>query len=370
MRIIDRGILPKPQEDFSSSNTFPFATKLPSGRWLAAFKTSEIKGDCDSTRTVVTWSDDMGKSWTDPKVPFTLPAVNGIKGHSRLLYFLPLGGKRVLAVACWVDFSDLSTPYYDPQHETLKDTRIFFCFSENDGETWSTPKLMDTYPVGAPVPLTGPPLLRQDGTIICQFEINKAIGDDSKWIHRSAMIFSYDGGKTWRDITYVTDVPDMYYWDQQPTVMRDGTIFSLFWTLDGKANKYLNIHASESLDGGKSWAALRDIGIYGQPGRPIDLGDGRVAIISIDRTVTPIIKVYITRDRGRTYDEELIVYEQRQTGKQDSQNISMNEAWDEMIRFSVGQPNMLNLGEGEFLAYYYAGSHHDRTSINYVRISV
>ena len=42
----------------------------------------------------------------------------------------------------------------------------------------------------------------------------------------------------------------------------------------------------------------------------------------------------------------------------------------EMARFSVGHPTLLFLGEGEILAYYYAGNHTDRTSIEFVRISV
>ncbi len=371
MRIVSKGIIDKPFNDKNfNSNTFPCIVKLPSGRWLGAFKAAEKKGDCDFVHAVMTWSDDEGKTWVSPFEPIKLPDINNVPGQSRILYFLPLGAKRVLMLSNWIDSSDLSKPYYDPENSSLKDTRIFFCFSEDDGQTWSTPELMNTDPVRDPTPLTGAPFLLKDGTIVCQFEINKHNWDRSDWVHKSAMIFSRDGGKTWNNFVKVTEVPDMYYWDQRPNVMADGiSIVNFFWTLDGKKQQYQNIHARESLDGGRTWGDIWDTGIYGQPGQPVDLGDGRIATIEIDRTSTPIITVRTSRDRGRTFDEALVVYSSK-LKKQDSRNISMDDAWDEMTRFSVGHPALLNLGGGEVLAYYYAGDHCDNTSIEFVRILI
>lgn len=371
MKIISKGIIPKPPDnkDFSS-NAFPCMERLPSGRWLAAFKASEKKGDCDFMHAVMTWSDDEGKTWVEPFEPVKLPDINQVPGQSRILYFLPLGGKRVLMLANWVDSADLSKPYYDPVNSSLKDTRIFFSFSEDDGETWSAPELMNTDSVHDPTPLTGAPFMLKDGTIVCQFEINKHDWDKSAWVHKSAMIFSRDGGRTWGDVVIVTEEPGMYYWDQRPNVMADGkTILDFFWTLDGKKQQYLNIHARESPDGGKTWSEIWDTGIYGQPGQPVDLGDGRIAVIDIDRTVRPVITVRTSRDHGRTYDETLIVYDSK-FKKQDSRHISMDDAWDEMTRFSVGHPGLLSLGKDEILAYYYAGDHCDKTSIEFARILV
>ena len=38
--------------------------------------------------------------------------------------------------------------------------------------------------------------------------------------------------------------------------------------------------------------------------------------------------------------------------------------------FSVGHPNLINLGGGEILAYFYAGDRCDSTNIEFVRILV
>ncbi len=371
MKIIEKGVIPKPADDkIFNSNSFPCIEKLPSGRWLCSFKVSEKKYDCDYHNAVITWSDDYGKTWIKPFDPVKLPDINGVPGQKRKIDTLSLGGTRVLMLSNWVDSSDPSKPYYNPHNESLKDTRIFISFSEDEGGTWSAPELMNTGPIKDPVPLTGPPIMLKDGTIVCQFEVNKHEWDNTRWVHKSAMIFSRDGGKTWGDVVNVTEVPDMYYWDQRPNVLSDGvSILNLFWTLDGKSKQYLNIHARESPDGGKTWGDLWDTGIYGQPGQPTDLGDGRIATIEIDRSVRPAITLRITRDRGRTFDESLVLYES-QINKQDSRNLSMNDAWDEMILFSVGLPNLLDLGGGEILAYYYAGSHSDSTNIEFVRLSV
>ena len=114
--------------------------------------------------------------------------------------------------------------------------------------------------------------------------------------------FSDNDGKTWENPVMVTEVPDMYYWDQRPVILADGhTIVDFFWTLDGQKQEYINIHGRESSDGGKTWGTLWDTGVYGQPGPSVDLGDGRLATISIDRTIHPIITLRITSDRGRDF---------------------------------------------------------------------
>lgn len=162
----------------------------------------------------------------------------------------------------------------------------------------------------------------------------------------------------------------MYYWDQRPQVLADGmSIINFFWTLDGYANEYRNIHASLSGDGGKRWSNLYDTGIYGQPGQPAVLEDGRVVTIDIDRSVKPVITLRILNDPANmVFDGSLAVYEAA-LPPQDSREISMNDAWAEMVKFSVGHPNLLYLGNNEVLAYYYAGDHTDKTRIEFVRVS-
>ena len=92
-------------------------------------------------------------------------------------------------------------------------------------------------------------------------------------------------------------------------------------------------------------------------------------MIDIDRSVKPVITVRISKDIRSGFDASLIVYE-ADSGKQDSREISMNDAWAEMVQFSAGHPSLLYLRNNEVLAYYYAGTSPDTTDIAFVRISV
>ncbi|MEX2567911.1 MAG: sialidase family protein [Cyclobacteriaceae bacterium] len=371
MYVLERGDVPKLPEALGlGSLTFPNIEVLPSGRWLLGFKAADKKKDGIKMQAMMTWSDDFGKTWAAPYVPFQIPKINEVPGKSQSLYFLSLGGERVLMVINWVDSSAPHLPYYDTQDESLKDTRIFYSFSENNGLDWSILQLMDTSMLGGPVPLTGPPMRLGDGSLICQFEINKYKSDPKKWVHRSALLFSGDEGKTWGDPVLVTNYPDMYYWDQRPNVLADGyTLVNFFWTLDGRKNAYLNIHRSISRNGGRSWTYPEDTGIYGQPGRPVEIMEGKLATIDIDRTKNPTITVRISSDEGRTFDEDLVVF-QASLPQQDSRYIKMNDAWAEMAQFSVGHPHLVYLGKEELLAYFYQGRHPDHTGISYVKISI
>lgn len=369
MEIVEKGVIPKPVHDERfNSITFPCIEKLPSGRWLVSFKASKTKEDNDSTYCMLMRSDDEGKTWSDPFEPIPLPKEIKVPGQYRAGYPLSLGGNRVLMVLNWTDASNLSLPYYDEETETLKDTKIYYSFSEDGGETWCEPFLMKVLPDNEPVPLTGPPFRLKDGTLVCHFEVNKAVGDPSKWVHRSAMIFSKNQGRTWGNTVIVTNVQDMYYWDQRPNVLADGkSIVDYFRTLDGKKKRYLNIHSKISLDGGRTWSEFTDTGIYGQPGIPASLPDGRLFTIDIDRSLNPVITVRCYPGYGKPCKESLIVLDYRITG-QDSKNVSMQDAWKEMYRFSVGHPSLLRLNDSELLAYWYAGKNHNNTRIEYARI--
>jgi hypothetical protein len=371
VKVIKRAVVPFPPDQATySSKTFPAMEVLPSGRWLAACKVADKKTDSLHKKVLMTWSDDRGETWAPAFEPVAIPRVNGTSGQAISAYFLATGGDRVLMLLNWVDETRPDLPFYDPKDESLKDTRIFYSFSSDAGMTWSSPTLMDTTALGGPVPLTGPPMLLGDGSILCQFEINKYKGDPNPWIHRSALIRSVDGGQTWTDPVYVTNYPGMYYWDQRPNVLQDGqSLVNYFWTLDGKLNEYLNIHESVSKDGGRSWSVPADTHIYGQPGRPLQLPDRRIIGISIDRTSVPTIYLHVKDSLDTSFVSHFEIY-RAELPKQDSRYVTMNDAWEEMAKFSVGHPNLVHIGGTLLMAYYYCGEHHDRTEIAYCLLSL
>ena len=83
----------------------------------------------------------------------------------------------------------------------------------------------------------------------------------------------------------------------------------VFWTYDTRAAAYLDIHARESFDGARTWSEIWSTGVPGQPAPPTSLGRDQVALVYVDRTATPKIKLRTSADGGRTWppETELVV---------------------------------------------------------------
>lgn len=370
MRIIHRGIVfPSRPDSDQQSCAFPQVAVLPGGRWLVGCRCACTKGGKEGQHVRLALSDDDGATWC-AITPFTAPKLDGKPGQFRALGLTALGGARVLATLYWVDHSDPSLPFFNEQTEGLLDSRIMLAESADGGETWTAPALLDTTPFTVPTPITGPVLLLPDGEWVCQFETNKPYDDESTWVHRSVLIFSRDGGRTWPRHSIVTEDPRIFYWDQRPQVLPDGRIVDLFWTYDNGAATYLNIHARASTDGGRTWSALWDTGVPGQPAPVAPLGDGRLAMVYVDRTGAPAIRCRISADGGRTWPTESTqtLYESvlpSQTVRKDG----MADAWAEMGKFSVGLPATASLPNGDLLVVYYAGADTDHTSVEWARMT-
>lgn len=371
MKIIAQGKLPMGEGTAHSSRTFPGFCLLPDGRMLAGFKGSPIKESLMGERDWLCFSSDGGRSWSEPYAPFPEEyEVDGRVCTFRGLYCTSLGGARVLALTSAVFHQGKDIPYFNTETEGLLDTDIYMATSDDYGRSFGPLTKMDTTPYNQPVPLTGPALRLPDGTLMCQFELNKTYLDETPWVHSSVVIFSKDNGQTWGGPVAITRDPDMYHWDQRPAVLENGRLLDLFWSFDRRKADYLNIHASESLDGGISWSPVWDTGLPGQPGAPADLGDGRIAAIAIDRSGRPTIYIKTSADGARSFDgEPFVVYQAPQAlVPQETDKASMQDAWSEMGAFAVGHPGMLKLPGGNLLAYYYAGPHTNRTDICWAEI--
>ena len=372
MTITDHGtVFPSVAGTHRQSCAFPQVAVLPGGRWLVGCRAACTKGGKAGQHVMLAISDDEGRNWRINEAPFDAPDLEGRPGQFRVLGLTALGGQRVLATLYWVDNSDPALPFFNEQTEGLLDSRILFAESEDGGDSWSAPALMDTTPFNVPTPITGPVLLLPDGERVCQFETNKPYYDTTKWVHRSVLMFSRDGGRTWPRHAVVTEDPRIFYWDQRPQVLPDRRIFDLFWTYDNQASAYLNIHARESRDGGRTWSELWDTGVPGQPAPVVALRDGRLAMVYVDRSGAPAIRLRTSADHGRTWSAEsgLTLYESILPG-QTVRKDGMADAWSEMGKFSVGLPATAALPDGDVLVVYYAGPSTDSTSVEWARMRI
>ena len=94
-------------------------------------------------------------------------------------------------------------------------------------------------------------------------------------------------------------------------------------------------------------------------------------MVYVDRTANPIIKLRISEDNGRTWPDtsETILY-QAETESQTEGKKSMQDAWAEMGKFSIGLPATTLLQNGDVLVVYYAGLETDLTDVRWLRVGV
>jgi len=372
MTIVERGVAVH-SAPHRPSNAFPGICVLPGGRWLCGFRAAPTKAEVSGQQALLCWSDDQGRTWSEPISPFAPPELDGRAGVFRAAYCTALGGASVIALVYWVDCSDPSRTFFDEVTEGLLDSKLFLARSADNGETWSDLELLDTSPYDVPTPPTGPILVLGDGRWALQFELNKPYLDPGPWRHASVLRFSSDGGRTWPEHLPVSDDPDnrIFYWDQRPGVLADGTLLDVFWTYHRQGGYYLNIHARQSPDHGRTWSELWDTGLPGQPAAPVSLPDGRILLVYVDRTAAPVIKARASADGGRSWpaETELVVCDPSME-RQTTDRTTMGEAWEEMSRFSLGLPATAALPDGDVLVLYYHGPQADQTDIEWVRLRV
>ena len=157
--------------------------------------------------------------------------------------------------------------------------------------------------------------------------------------------------------------------DARPSIV-NGDILDFFWTFDNGKSVYLNIHARKTADRGITGADMWDTGIPGQPAPPALLPDGRIVMVYVDRTGVPIIKLRVSNDGGKTWsDSEELNISHSDLDIQTKYKESMQDAWSEMEKFSIGLPTTAHLKGGEVLAVYYEGPKTDFTGIRWALIS-
>ena len=373
MAIIDRGTV------FSGLDgtdrqcaTGPIIVVMPDGRWLCSFRTTHKKGEGDGLVSL-TWSDDEGRSWSEPTRPLVAPQVDGRRGDFRAIKMTLLEDGNLLAAIKWVDRSDPERKLFSSTDSGVQGGRFFLSHSSDSGATWSEPRQLPPFEFDESV--TGPtaPLSRlANGDLAFPIELSKPQGDDSPSRHFAAIMYSPDEGRTWPEHAIVAHDPShrIFYWDHRPVVLSNGNLLDLFWTFDTREGVYLNMHASRSADHGRTWSPIWDTGLPGQAGPPQCLRDGRIALVYVDHTDAPTIVLRVSEDDGASWPQETErTLHSSAKPSSPSARRELKEAWSEMGEFAVGLPTMAETAAGDIVAVYYAGPEADRTGIEWVRIA-
>jgi len=112
-----------------------------------------------------------------------------------------------------------------------------------------------------------------------------------------------------------------------------------------------------------------DTGVSGQPAPALELSDGTLLMVYVDRESTPCIKARLSEDGGRSWprESETLLYRMSLNNQTESKG-SMQDAWSEMAKFSLGLPTTVALPDGDALVLFYAGAQTDTTDIHWLRL--
>lgn len=215
---------------------------LRSGRILFDYSQfSEGQHDHSPSAIAEIYSDDQGRTWSQPKV------------------VIPTGAYRnIMSVSLLRLASGKIARFYAVKKNKWLDCRVVVSLSGDEGATWSEPRLVTDAP-GYFVLNNDRVIQTKSGRLIVPLGFHRSRGaadEESSWDPRALAVWYYsdDEGATWKESDTWWGIPALSTSGlQEPGVVElpDGSIYAWFRTDQGAQ------YESLSKDNGVSWSAPR-----------------------------------------------------------------------------------------------------------------
>lgn len=309
--------------------------KLPDEEVLLVFREAKWRGRAThmdpTTRTSLIRSRDRGRTWFSHVTPD--PAGGNGTAMMRLS-----DGTLLLNAFHWV---------FVPPAERVKlagmprradvewlnmvvaSGGVFMTRSRTDGYTWE-PAMRIPEPDGWPdMACHGAALELPDGDLLLPVTGRKGEGAQDHGL----VLRSRDKGRTWGDAAWITrDAPaDLSFHETRLVLCSSGRILALHRT--PKANYFQNVSA----DGGRTWSATKDSGLWCGGSSPPDLkrlADGRILLTRGYRREPFGVRCHLSENEGDTWSKEIVL---------------RNDGPDR----DVGYPSTIQFNDGKLLTVYY-----------------
>ena len=373
MKIVARGTLHQGEAGSDRAvATFPMVLGLKDGRVLATYKAGPNK-DSDRAAVELCWSEDLGRSWTEPTILET-PRIGGKKGSLWVAYPTQLSSGRLVLISMWVDRESFpGSKIFHSETEGCLPMTVLWSESDDGGRSWSPWRVIPTPAELGPPSVTSPLMELSGGRLALSVETNKPYLDASKWYQRVVYLYSEDAGRSWSAPRTVSQDPTgrMFNWDQRAGVAPDGRIVTFTWYFDSREGTYLNIRRRISRDEGRSWTDPEDLGFPDQAATPAILPDGRTLLAWVDRFGTQSIRARLAPaiDAAFPAETEIVIYDHAAVLRgRPSAGVNMADTLDVMSDWSYGLPYATVLSNEEVLIVYYAGLT-ERMDVKWVRLS-
>lgn len=338
---------------------WPSLARLADGTLVAGASGLRSEHVCPWGKTVLFFSKDDGRTWSEPRV------VNDTPMDDRDCGLTSLGGQRLLV--SWFTY-DVRRVFLTGHHwwqerltpddiqtwrrvlDTWTDAMVeqwsgsWTRVSQDGGAAWSD---FQRSPVSAP---HGPIVLRDGGLLYFGKERNMP---QAQWQEgRTCAARSRDDGRTWNTLGAVPLAPGMSAWQlHEPHVaeLPSGKLVGLI-RYHGATGTGFSLLQTESTDGGWTWTTAHEIGVVGSPPHLIRHSSGAL-LCSYGYRERPFgQRVIISRDEGNTWDADWILR-------------------DDGPSSDLGYPCSVELEDGTLMTVYYQQpcSANDKCALLYSR---
>ena len=316
---------------------FPGMVRLPAGEIFAMFPVGQAFESWDQ-RMYCTRSADNGRTWNDAVEMFS-DTMKGMRTIKPALLddgsLLAVGYEFVKTGNCWINT--------DPP------SRNIISFSNDNGNHWTPVReLCHDYP--EVLEFSGPALQLQNGELlVVGAPVPMCDGSRPSGIAGIALR-STDRGKSWGDAAVYFEHSSIVPLEARLAQMTDGRVIAIVWALDEEKGVCRNNHVVVSADNGRTWTAPIDTGIGAQASNILPLEGDFLLSVHAHRESEPagvfVRVVDFRNNRWNTVSEQCIwsgIPAMRVRG------------YDDMgTNLKFGQPSILKLGNGEFLAYHWS----------------
>jgi sialidase-1 len=259
-----------------------------------------------------------------------------------------LNDGRLIAVG-YAFYRDDPDGFLNPETGGLPPGENLVSYSEDDGRSWSLP---------APMELSRPELLEISGPCI-QLRNGEllAVGTPmTQWDgtrpsgHVGVALRSSDHGRSWDDSSIYFDHPTISPLEARLCQMADGRVVAIAWALDEKNGRSLNNYIAVSEDNGRSWSRPIDTGLAAQASNVLALQGDLLLSIHAHRESDPTgVVVRVVRLAGESWT---VLSQATLWDGAAAARVSGFKDMGAQVKF--GQPALLSLGDGQYLAYHWA----------------
>ena len=323
---------------------FPGVVRLPSGELYATFSTGD---DFEGRMTMAaSRSADDGASWRSAGAMF-----DGFDLGLGNLKPTLLADGTLICLGYGFSFGD--DGLVNSATGGLAPGGNYVAFSRDGGRSWSTPQRFDT---GHPEVLetSGPCVELRNGDLL-------AVGTpfpmwDGKMPsgRRGFVLRSTDKGRSWRSdgIFFDSERGSIAPYETRIVQQPSGRIVVMIWCLDEAVGKSLNNHVVFSDDDGHSWSRAIDTGTAGQASNLLPLEDGTLLAVHCVREGEDA-GLFLNRARIIADRWEVLQSAKVWSGRSSARIRSLDDMGGNL---KFGQPSLLRLADGDYLAAHWASS--------------